>query len=426
MKKFFGYTSLKKELLGGFSTFATMVYVTAINPSILSDAGMDFGAVLVATILVTVFASGLMGLLANYPVSIAPGMGVSAFFAYSLVQRLGYEWQQMLALCAIAAALLLLFHFCHIRRKVIAAMPPSLGRGITAGIGLFLIVIALKEVGAVTAGPIWIQLGAVWSAPMLLLLIGTALIATLLHFGIDAAFIIAILALWAVGLAIGATKWQGVVSWPPSLLPTLFAFEFRGLLSFDMLRPLFSLFLVALFDSSAGLIILARQAGLVDKKGQVLRPERALFPDAAGSLIGSALGSATLAIHLESAVGIRTGARTGLSSLIVAFLFLLCLFFYPLFSSLPNFATAPVLVTLGCMMVKELKLIEWSRATEWLPALIGGLIMPLTLSIYNGFLFGFLAYACSKLISGRTRDIDWLVWLLSSAFLIELICRIVL
>lgn len=426
MKKFFGYTSLKKELLAGFSTFATMVYVTAINPSILSDAGLNFGAALVATILVTVFATALMGLSANYPVGIAPGMGVSAFFTYSLVQKLGYSWQSMLALCAIVAALLLLLHLCHIRRKVISAMPPSLSRGITAGIGLFLITIALKEIGALKAGPIWIEMGALWTVPMLMLMIGVSLISLLLYFGINAAFILSILALWVAGLWMGEATWQGIVSWPPSLKPTLLAFDFSSLCSFDMLRPFFSLFLIALFDSSAGLIILARQAGLVDKQGQPLRPQRALFPDALGSLVGSAIGSATLAIHLESAIGIRAGGRTGLSACIVALLFLLCLFFYPLFASLPHFATAPVLVILGIMMTKEARKIQWRDATEWLPALIGGLTMPLTLSIYNGFLFGFLTYALLKLITLRIREIDWLVGLLSCAFFIELLCRLVL
>lgn len=417
-------TNLRRELLAGLSTFATMVYVTAINPSILADAGMDFGAVLVATILSTVLATALMGLWANYPVAIAPGMGVSAFFAYSIVLKMHVPWNQALALCFIVAALLLFLNLIHARRRILAAIPVSLSRGITAGIGLFLMTVALKEVGALKVGGFWVQPGEIWTLSVGLLLIGVALIYGLIHLKIDGAFILGILIMWGLALSLGLTQWQGVFSLPPSLGPTFLALDFTGLGTLETGRALFSLFLVALFDSSAALLILARQAKLVDKEGKIMRPQRALLPDAIGSLTGSLLGSATLAIHLESAAGIRIGGKTGLTALTVAVLFLLCLFFYPLFSSLPHFATAPVLIILGEMMLQELRHVNWRDWTEWAPALAAGIIMPCTMSIYNGFLVGFLSYALLKLVSGRYREIDWLVAVLSGGFLFELLLRI--
>jgi len=413
-------TSIKTECLAGLSTFATMVYVVAVNPSILADSGMDFGAVLVATILSTAFATAFMGLWAHFPVAIAPAMGVSAFFTYSIVVGQNRPWQAVLAVACLVALTLVIFHLFHLRRKILEKMPSSLSRGITGGIGLFLACVGLKEIGLIDTSRLFISFGHVNYLECSLLALGVFIALILMRLKIKGAFIVAILSIWALALTLGIVPWQGIVSLPPSLLPTLGAFDFSSIWSIQYLQIFFSLFLVALFDSCAGLLVLARQAGLTDPAGKIMRAQRALLPDALGSLLASFLGSATLAIHLESASGIKAGGRTGLTALVVSFLFVLCLFFYPLISSIPHFASAPVLMILGGIMLREALDIPWKDLSESIPAVLATVTMPLTMSIYNGFLVGFLAYPIAKTVFGKAKDVPALLWVFFLAFALQL------
>ena len=413
-------TSIKTECLAGLSTFATMVYVIAVNPSILADSGMDFGAVLVATILSTVIATALMGLWAHFPVAIAPAMGVSAFFTYSIVIGQNKPWQAALGIAFLVALTLIIFHLFHLRRKILEKMPKSLSRGITGGIGLFLACVGLKDVGLIDTSNLFISFGHINYLECGLLALGVAVALTLMRFNIRGAFIVAILSIWILALVIGKTTWQGIVSLPPSLMPTLGAFDLRTIWNFDYLKIYFSLFLVALFDSCAGLIILARQAGLTDEGGKIMRAQRALLPDALGSLFASLFGSATLAIHLESSSGIKAGGRTGLTAVVVSLLFLLCLFFYPLISSIPHFASDSVLMILGGIMLREVFDIPWKDLSESIPAILATATMPLTMSIYNGFLVAFLAYPIAKVVFGKAKDVPVMLWIFFLAFAVQL------
>ena len=413
-------TNIKTELIAGLSTFATMVYVIAVNPAILADAGMDFGAVLVATIITTAFATALMGLLPNFPIAIAPAMGVSAFFTYSIVIGENRPWQSVLAVVCLVAITLVIFHIFHFRRKILEKLPRALSLGATSGIGLFLACVGLKEVGLIKMGSFFITFGTFAPLECLLLLAGTAFALILMRLHVKSSFILAILLIWFLAILTGLTRFQGIVSFPPSIKPTLAALDFSNIWTLGYLKIYFSILLVAIFDSCAGLLILAHQAGLTDEGGKILRAQRALLPDALGSLLGSFIGTTTLAIHLESSSGIRAGGRSGLTALFVSLFFICCLFFYPLVSSIPHFASASVLIILGGIMFCEVFLLNWKFPSDWIPAVLALVTMPITLSIYNGFLVGFITYPLMKVFSGQAKQISAVVWIFFLAFCVQL------
>jgi len=397
---------IKRELIGGFSTFATMAYILVVNATILSDAGMDFGAVMVATILVTAFSTLLMGGLTRFPIAIAPGMGVSGYIAYSLIPLQGKTWPESLAAVFIVGFLLLALNALRIREKLLHAVPSALRMGITGGIGLFLIFVGFKHVGLITLGRHgWIELGQ-WSfLPLALTLGGVGLIALLERFKVRSAFILVILLSWALALAFGLTSFEGVVSLPPSLLPTFLKMDLSSFWDRSFWSILFSIFLITLLDSSAALMTLAKQADLLDEKGKILKVHRALYPDAIGTILGGMLGTGSLAIHLESAAGIRAGGKTGIVAYVVAGCFLASLFFYPILVTIPPFAPAAVLIVLGFLMFKEVFQLSWKKLDEATAVLMILLIMPLTMSIYNGFFYGFVSYCFLKLISGKIKEV---------------------
>jgi adenine/guanine/hypoxanthine permease len=413
-------TNIKTELIAGLSTFATLVYVIAVNPAILADAGMDFGAVLVATVITTAFATALMGLLPNFPIAIAPAMGVSAFFTYSIVIGQKLPWQSVLAVVCLVATTLVVFHIFHLRRKILEKLPRALSLGATAGIGLFLACVGLKEVGLIKLGDFFITFGSFKPLECGLLFAGTAFALILMRLHVKSAFILAILLIWSLALMTGLTHFKGIVSLPPSMKPTFAMLDFSNIWTLSYLKIYFSILLVAIFDSCAGLLILAHQAGLTDGGGKILRAQRALLPDALGSLLGSFIGTTILAIHLESSSGIRAGGRSGLTALFVSLLFICCLFFYPLVSSIPHFASASVLIILGGIMFCEVFLLNWKVPSDWVPALLALVTMPLTLSIYNGFLVGFITYPLMKVFSGQAKQISGVVWVFFLAFCVQL------
>ncbi|MCH9630256.1 MAG: Adenine permease AdeQ [Chlamydiia bacterium] len=414
-------SSYKNEILGGLTTFSSIIYVLVVNPTILSAAGLPFGSVMVATILVTFLSTCLMGLLANYPFAIAPGLGVSAFFTYSIVLKQGIVWQNAMLAAFFVGVFLLFFTLIKLRRKILMSIPSSLFKGIACGIGLFLIFVGFEQIGMIKAshGSI-IEMGDFMNIKVLIAFVSFALIIVMLYFKLQYAFIAVILANWILALILGLTTFKGVVALPPSLSQTFMKLNFSFIKEPDFFKILFSLFLIGIFDSTAGLFLLLKQSGREhDIQDQKLM-ERALLPDSISSTLGPLLGTTTLAVHIESASGISAGAKTGFSSIIVALMFLLCLFFYPLFSSIPNFATTSVLMVLGCHMVMQIKSMKWNDFADVVSFFVTTITMPLTFSIYHGFAFGFISYTILKVITGKYKHIPIVCWVFSALFAVEL------
>lgn len=422
MKHFFHFhthkTNFRREIIAGLSTFATMAYVLVINSSILGDAGMDFGAVMVATIIVTAISSLLMGVIAHYPIALAPGMGVSAYITYTIVQGQGRSWEECLAATLLVAIILLILTALKVRQKFLTEIPLALRHAIPAGIGIFLICVGLKHAGIITQeheGLIGYGDLLTYQALFTFLVLGAILI--LEYFKIQSSYILMILVSWILSILFGYSPYRGAIALPPSLEPTFLKLDFSSIWSWDFFTIFFSIFLVTLLDSTAALTTLVKQANLLSEKGHVTRIRKALIPDAVGTLIGSLIGSAAIAVHMESAAGIKAGGKTGFVPFFVALCFLGCLFFYPIVATIPNFAPSAVLIALGILMISELKLINWKEWSDFVPALVIFTIMPLTLSIYNGFSFGFIAYAFCKILSGKRKEIHPLIASLSLLFL---------
>lgn len=416
-------TTVRKELVAGLTTFLTMAYIVFVNPDILAAAGMDRGAVFVATCLAAAVGSLIMGLYANYPIALAPGMGLNAFFAFVVVQGMGLGWEVALAGVFFSGILFIILSVLPIRAWLINAVPRSQKLAIAAGIGLFLGFIGLKSAGIVVASPAtFVTVGELTTLPVLLAALGFVVMVVLDHRRIPGAIIIGILAVAAAAVALGVSASPpGVVSLPPSLAPTFLALDVAGFVRLGlatMLIVLFSFLLVDLFDTAGTLIGLAHQAGFLDKKGNLPKLGPALVADSGATVAGALLGTSTTTSYIESASGIRAGGRTGLTAVSVAGLFLLALFFSPLATSIPGFATAPAIVFVACIMTRALAEIDWEDITEYVPAVITALAMPLTFSIATGIGFGFVAYAAIKLASGRVRDVGPAVWLIAVVFLI--------
>ena len=340
--------NIRTEILAGLTTFSTMAYIIVVNPMILSEAHMDLSAVMMATILITFFASCFMGVVANYPVAIAPGMGVSAYFAYSVVLGLGKTWQEALAAVFIVGSIVFILSIFAVRKKIIHSFPACITKAATAGIGFFLIFVGLRILKIVTIAVnhsfISVMFDHFLSFEILFAVMSFVGIIILMRKQIRGAFIIIILLNWMIAVIFGFVPWKGIVAMPPSLQPTFLQMDFSHILQMDFLGVLFSIFLISLFDSSTSLISLAKQLRFVDKKGEILRLHRAVLADGLGSMIGACLGTGSLSYHLESTSGIKEGGRTGITAVVVGFCFLLCVFFYPLVSSIPHFASAPILI----------------------------------------------------------------------------------
>lgn len=415
-------TSYRKEILGGLTTFSSIVYVMVINSTILSDASMNFGAVMTATILVTFLATLLIGILANYPFAIAPGIGVSAFFTYSIVLKQNIAWQNALTTVFIVSVILFLFTLFNIRSKILTTMPKTLLKAITCGIGLFLIFVGLKQIHVIDASHgTFITLGNPFNIKVVFALISFVVILFLLSKKISYAFILVILANWILSLCMGLVSWKGVLAMPPSIGPTFCKLNFAFLKELSFYKIFFSLFLVALFDSSAGLYSLLKECGHEHDGIEPKRMRKTLIPDSLSSSIGCLLGTTTLAMHIESATGIKSGSKTGFTSVVVAIAFLSGLFFYPLLSSIPEFAIAPVLMVLGCHMVSQIKGMQWIDFADVISFFITILIMPLTFSIYHGFAYGFISYTLLKILAGKAKKIPITCWIFSILFALEVI-----
>lgn len=420
-------TSVRTEVLAGATTFLTMSYIVFVNPEILGSTGMDPGAVFVATCLAAALGSLVMALVANFPVGMAPGMGLNAFFAFTVVGAAGYPWQQALGAVFISGLIFLVLSLTGVRAWLVAGIPASLRSAIVAGIGLFLAIIALQKSGVIIANPdTLVTLGPMDSAAPLLALGGFLLIAVLEARGIRGAILLGILAVTGVALLLGEVAFQGIVSLPPSLAPTFLQLDLPGLLHHDggapmavLLQVVLVFVLVEVFDATGVLYGVASRAGLLDLADGQRRFGRALLADSSAIIAGSFLGTSSTTAYAESASGVQAGGRTGLTALVVAAMFLLALLFSPLAAMVPGYATAPALLFVAGLMLRELVDVEWPDITESVPAALCTLAMPFTYSIANGLAFGFISYAVLKAGTGRWREVHPAVWVVAALFILR-------
>ncbi|MBB2495353.1 NCS2 family permease [Aquipseudomonas ullengensis] len=413
-------TSVRTEILAGITTFLTMAYILFVNPAILGETGMDKGAIFVATCLAAAIGSALMGLIANYPIALAPGMGLNAFFTYTVVLHMGHTWQVALGAVFISATLFFLLSIFRIREWIVNSIPLPLRSAIAAGIGLFLALIALKEAGLVVANPATlVGLGDLHAPGPLLAILGFFLIVALEARRVTGAVMIGILVVTAIAIALGVTQFGGIVSMPPSIAPTFLQLDIMGALDVGMISVIFAFLFVDLFDNTGTLIGVAKRAGLMSKEGHLPKMGRALIADSAAAMGGSLLGTSTTTSYIESASGVAAGGRTGLTAIVVAILFLLALFFAPLAGTVPAFATAPALLFVAVLMTSGLAEIDWDDITVAAPVVITALAMPLTFSIANGIAFGFIAWVVIKALAGRFKDLNPALVVLAAIFVIK-------
>ncbi|WP_422911203.1 NCS2 family permease [Pseudomonas sp. MAC6] len=414
-------TTVRTEILAGLTTFLTMAYILFVNPNMLAETGMDKGAVFVATCLAAAIGSAIMGLLANYPIALAPGMGLNAFFTYTVVLTMGYTWQTALGAVFLSGAIFFLLSIFKIREWIINSIPLALRAGIAAGIGLFLAIIALKNAGIVVDNPATlVGLGDLSKGGPLLACLGFFVIAALAYRRVTGSVMIGILLVTGLSILFGLSQLNGVVSMPPSLTPTLMQLDIMGALDIGLLSVIFAFLFVDLFDTSGTLVGVAQKANLLDKDGKMPKLGRALLADSTATMAGAALGTSTTTSYIESAAGISAGGRTGLTACVVAILFLLALFFAPLAGAVPAFATAPALLFVAVLMMSSLAQIDWDDLTVAAPVVVAALAMPLTFSIANGIAFGFIAWTLIKLLAGRWRDLNPALVVLSVLFAIKL------
>jgi AGZA family xanthine/uracil permease-like MFS transporter len=419
-------TTVRTEILAGVTTFLTMAYIVFVQPAVLSAAGMDPGAVLVATCLSTAFATLLMALLANYPIAVAPAMGHNFFFAYSVVVGMKVPWPVALGAVAIAGTIFILTAGVGLRERLIVAIPQGLKHAIAAGIGLLIAGIGLQWAGLIVAAPgTLVTLGSLHSGPVLLALTGLAVTSVLMVRGVPGAFLWGILATTALAVGFGFATFQGIASLPPSLAPTFLKLDIAGAFAPGLLAVVLVFFFLALFDSVGTLVGVGEQAGLM-RNGTLPRARQALLADAIGTVAGALLGTSTVTAYIESGAGVAAGGRTGLASVVTALLFLCSLFLYPLVRMIGGGyvvgattlypAIAAPLILVGTMMMGGLRHVDWGDFTEAIPAFLTLTVMPLAVSITEGVAFGVVAYAVLKLAAGRGREAHPLLYGFAALF----------
>jgi AGZA family xanthine/uracil permease-like MFS transporter len=427
-------SNVRTEVLAGVTTFVTMAYIIFVQPAVLAAAGMEPGAVMVATCLASGFATILMAFLANYPIAVAPAMGHNFFFAYTVVAAMKVPWEVALGGVAVAGLIFILTAGIGLRERVITAIPDSLKHAIAVGIGLLIAMLGLEWAGVIVAAPgTYVTLGDLRARPTLVALVGVMVAAVLVARRVRGALLAGMLASAIVGLALGVVRFHGVVSAPPSIAPTFMKLDVAGVFQPAMVSVVFVFFFLALFDSVGTLVGVAGRAGLMEN-GRLPRARGALLADAIGTVAGAGLGTSTVTAYVESAAGVSAGGRTGLANIVTALLFFLSLFFHPLVQmfgegvaltgagaspAVIHPVIAPALVLVGAMMLREVRHIDWEDPTEGIPAFLTVVIMPLAVSITDGIAFGFIAYALLKLAVGRGREVDRLVYVFAALFLLR-------
>lgn len=413
-------TSVRIEIVAGITTFLTMAYIIFVNPDILKAAGMPFGAVFSATCVAAAIGCFLMAFLGNYPIALAPGMGLNAYFAFGVVGGMGHSWQVALGCVFISGILFFVISVLPIREWIVNAIPMSLKMAIAAGIGLFLALIALKNAGIVVAHPATLVThGDLKSFPVIMATLGFFLIVALERYRVMGGVIIGILVVTIIAIAAGQQKFAGIFDTPPSLAPVFLQMDLAGALQVGLVTVVFAFLFVDLFDNTGTLIALAHRGGFMRPDGTVPRLHGALMADSGAAMIGAAVGTSTTTSYIESASGINAGGRTGLTAAVVGLLFLLALFVSPLAGSIPAYATAPALFYVACLMVRSLTEVDWQDITEAAPAVVTAITMPFTFSIAEGIAFGFISYVAIKVATGRWRDVHPAVGTLAVLFVIK-------
>jgi len=437
-------TTVQTELLAGLTTFMTMAYILAVNPLILSAAGMDAGAVFTATALASGISCVLMASFANLPFALSSAMGLNAFFAYTVVGQMGYSWQLALTAVLIEGLIFIALSMTNVREALFNAIPLTLKSAVTVGIGFFITFIGLQNAHVVVAGP---KLVALFSFPkamaegtfhsegitVLLALFGILLTAVLVIKNIKGHILIGIFATWGLGIILEllgiyipdpargyfSLMPSGIIAPPVSLAPTFLQFDFHAILSLDFIVVIFAFLFVDLFDTLGTLIGCASRADMLDEKGRLPRVKGALLADACGTALGACLGTSTISTYVESSAGIVEGGRTGLTAVTTAIFFLVALFFSPLFLAVPGFATAPALVIVGFLMMQQVAKIPWSDITEAIPSFICIAVMPFAYSIAEGIAFGIISYTLLHVASGKFRNVTWLMYFLTVLFILK-------
>ena len=421
-------SSVGREVLGGVTTYLTMVYIVFVQPVVMAKAGMDFGAVTTATCLASAIACFIMGLWANYPVALAPGMGSNFFFALAVVVGMGFSWQEALGAVFVAGVAFLLVSLVGVRERIINGLPEGIKAGITAGIGLLIAFVGLQWSGLVVAKPgTLVGLGNLKDPVVLLGLGGLGIISLLLAWRVPGAILLGMLITAGIGAAVGMVSLKWGISSPPSIKPVLFKMDFSALPhSFDLVVVAITFFFLDMFDTIGTLVGIAPAAGLM-KDGKLVGASRALTADSVGTIVGAAMGISTITSYVESAAGIQAGARTGLAAVVTGILLCLTPFFYPVVeaigagvkgaSGLLHPVTAPVLIVVGVMMTGALRRVEWDKVSEAIPAFLTMIMMPMTLSITEGISFGLISYCVLALLTGRPRSVGGIMYLCAAVLL---------
>ncbi|MFR6450945.1 MAG: NCS2 family permease [Clostridium perfringens] len=426
MEKFFklkeNNTDAKTEFIAGLTTFMTMAYILIVNPSILSAAGMDQGAVFTATALSAVIATLIMGLYAKLPFAQAPGMGLNAFFAYTIVIQMGYSFEFALTAVLLEGIIFILLTIFNVREAIVDSIPKGIKNAISVGIGLLIALIGLEGAGIVvhTDGGTIVSLGNIVSGSGLLAIIGLLITSVLIAKNVKGALFIGMIVTAIIGIPMGITPIPSkIISMPPSIAPTFFKFDFHNIFSLDMVIALFTLLFMDMFDTIGTLVGVATKAKMLDKDGKVPNIKKALFSDAVGTTLGACLGTSTVSTFVESASGVAEGGRTGLTAVSTAFMFFLALFFAPLFAVITPAVTASALVLVGLFMIEPIKEIDLHDFTEAIPAFLTIIMMPFAYSISDGIVFGVISYIILKLFTGKRKEISLTTVILGLVFLLK-------
>ncbi|NGT44277.1 NCS2 family permease [Clostridium perfringens] len=426
MEKFFklkeNNTDAKTEFIAGLTTFMTMAYILIVNPSILSAAGMDQGAVFTATALSAVIATLIMGLYAKLPFAQAPGMGLNAFFAYTIVIQMGYSFEFALTAVLLEGIIFILLTIFNVREAIVDSIPKGIKNAISVGIGLLIALIGLEGAGIVvhTDGGTIVSLGNIVSGSGLLAIIGLLITSVLIAKNVKGALFIGMIITAIIGIPMGITPMPSkIISMPPSIAPTFFKFDFHNIFSLDMVIALFTLLFMDMFDTIGTLVGVATKAKMLDKDGKVPNIKKALFSDAVGTTLGACLGTSTVSTFVESASGVAEGGRTGLTAVSTAFMFFLALFFAPLFAVITLAVTASALVLVGLFMIEPIKEIDLHDFTEAIPAFLTIIMMPFAYSISDGIVFGVISYIILKLFTGKRKEISLTTVILGLVFLLK-------
>lgn len=415
-------TDAKTELIAGLTTFMAMAYIIVVNPGILSESGMPFGSVLVATCLGAAIGCFLMAALANYPFALAPSMGLNAYFTYSVCLTMGVSWKIALTAVFVEGIIFILLTLSNIRQMVVNSLPNTLKIGISAGIGLFIAFIGCRGAGIVVDNPATLVGLGVFKGniPLMLALAGLILMVVLQHKGVKGSILIGIVAVTLLGIPFGVTKLpKEIVAMPPSLSPTFWQMDFSMLKKMEFWVIVFAFFFVDFFDTVGTLVGCASRVDMLDEKGHLPKAGPALMADAVGTVCGAVLGTSTVTTFVESAAGVEQGGRTGLTAVTVGILFLLATFLNPIVSMVPGCATAPALIMVGIFMVMGLERMDFSDWTDFVPAILAMVMMPFAYSISTGIEFGICSFVFLKLFTGKAKEISWIMYVLTALFIIN-------